>query len=138
MNFLAKGVAAPLRKTALFATVSGFGLAAAHGAGAQSIQVWSGYPELAPFYEHVAEGMAEQYPDLEVTVEAINLRDHERRVALGLTSGEAADGHRARRRARQPLSCCGTAESGSRGGERVRHESRELQPVLRRRRHLGR
>ncbi|MBM9595443.1 ABC transporter substrate-binding protein [Roseitranquillus sediminis] len=92
MKFLANGLAVPLRKTALFATVSGLGLtAASDDAGAQSIQVWSGYPELAPFYEHVAEGMADEYPDLEVTVEAINLRDHERRVALGLTSGEAAE-----------------------------------------------
>jgi multiple sugar transport system substrate-binding protein len=58
---------------------------------AQEIRVWSGYPELAPFYEHVAEGMKAQYPDLSVKVEAIALREHEKRLALGLTSGEAAE-----------------------------------------------
>ena len=53
--------------------------------------MWSGYPEMVPFYEHVAEGMKEKHPDLDVSVEAIPLREHEKRMALGLTSGEAAD-----------------------------------------------
>jgi multiple sugar transport system substrate-binding protein len=57
---------------------------------AQEITVWSGYPEMAPFYEHVAESMKAEFPDLTVKVEAIALREHEKRIALGLTSGEAA------------------------------------------------
>jgi len=56
---------------------------------AQTISVWSGYPEMAPFYEHVAESMKDEYPDLQVNVEAIALREHEKRIALGLTSGSA-------------------------------------------------
>lgn len=64
------------------------GLAALAGAAsAQDITVWSGYPELAPFYAHVAEGMKAEWPDLNVTVEAIALREHEKRLALGLSSG---------------------------------------------------
>lgn len=64
------------------------GLATLAGAAqAQDITVWSGYPELAPFYEHVAEGMKADWPDLNVTVEAIALREHEKRLALGLSSG---------------------------------------------------
>lgn len=79
-------------RTVFAASVSLAGLLAAMApAAAQDIRVWSGYPELAPFYQHVAEGMKADHPDLTVTVEAINLRDHERRVALGLTSGEAAE-----------------------------------------------
>jgi multiple sugar transport system substrate-binding protein len=58
---------------------------------AEEITVWSGYPELAPFYEHVAEGMKAKYPDLTVKVEAIALREHEKRIALGLTSGQSAE-----------------------------------------------
>jgi multiple sugar transport system substrate-binding protein len=65
-----------------------FGVAAASAA---EITVWSGYPEMVPFYEHVAEGMKEKHPDLTVKVEAIALREHEKRIALGLTSGEAAE-----------------------------------------------
>jgi len=59
----------------------------ASAVSAQTITVWSGYPEMAPFYEHVAESMKDEYPDLQVNVEAIALREHEKRIALGLTSG---------------------------------------------------
>ncbi len=62
-------------------------LAGLASASAQTVTVWSGYPEMAPFYEHVAQGLKSKYPDLEVKVEAIALREHEKRVALGLTGG---------------------------------------------------
>lgn len=55
---------------------------------AQQFTLWSGYPEMAPFYAHVAEGLKAKYPDLKVTVEAIALREHEKRIALGLTSDD--------------------------------------------------
>lgn len=58
-------------------------------AAAQEINVWSGYPEMVPFYEHVAEQMKAAYPDATINVQAISLREHEKRVALGLTSGSA-------------------------------------------------
>lgn len=54
---------------------------------AQEISILSGYPEMTPFYERVAEGLRETYPDLTVNIEPITLREHERRVALGLSSG---------------------------------------------------
>lgn len=62
-------------------------LAGGSPALAQKITVWSGYPEMAPFYAHVAEGLKATNPKLEVSVEAIPLREHEKRVALGITSG---------------------------------------------------
>jgi multiple sugar transport system substrate-binding protein len=46
---------------------------------------------MVPFYEHVAAGMAASHPDLTVTVEAIPLREHEKRFALALPAGQAAD-----------------------------------------------
>ena len=57
------------------------------GAEAQKLTVWSGYPELEPFYRHVADGMKAKFPNLAVSVEAIPLREHEKRVALALASG---------------------------------------------------
>ena len=60
-------------------------------ASAEELTVWSGYPEMVPFYKHVAESMKADYPDLTVNVQAIPLREHEKRVALGLTSGIAGD-----------------------------------------------
>jgi multiple sugar transport system substrate-binding protein len=58
------------------------------GAEAQKLTVWSGYPELEPFYRHVADGMKAKFPNLAVSVEAIPLREHEKRVALALASGD--------------------------------------------------
>lgn len=66
---------------------AGAELGAVVSASAQSITVWSGYPEMAPFYQHVADGMKASHPDLQVKVEAIALREHEKRVALGVASG---------------------------------------------------
>src|SRR4051812_10708018 len=63
-------------------------LAGITAAQAQKLTVWSGYPEMEPFYRHVAEGMKAKFPKLEVSVEAIPLREHEKRVALALASGE--------------------------------------------------
>jgi multiple sugar transport system substrate-binding protein len=63
----------------------------ATSAVAQEVTVWSGYPELAPFYEHVAQGMKQKYPNLTLKVQAIPLREHEKRIALALPSGSAAE-----------------------------------------------
>ncbi|MBB3593291.1 multiple sugar transport system substrate-binding protein [Rhizobium sp. BK529] len=70
--------------SAVFAGTFAAGMTAA---SAETLTVWSGYPEMAPFYQHVAEGMKASHPDLDVKVEAIALREHEKRVALGLTGG---------------------------------------------------
>jgi multiple sugar transport system substrate-binding protein len=63
-------------------------LAGLASASAETLTVWSGYPEMAPFYKHVADGMKAAHPNLDVKVEAIALREHEKRVALGLTGGQ--------------------------------------------------
>ncbi|MGU3575568.1 ABC transporter substrate-binding protein [Brucellaceae bacterium C25G] len=77
-----------VNKQTTFGAVFAAGLLAGlSGVSAETITVWSGYPEMAPFYQHVAEGMKEEFPDLQVKVEAIALREHEKRVALGLSSG---------------------------------------------------
>ena len=72
-------VAASVIGAALFSSIT--------TAQAQKLTVWSGYPEMEPFYRHVADGMKAKYPKLEVSVEAIPLREHEKRVALALASG---------------------------------------------------
>ena len=88
MNYKLKPGAVRL---ALLGSVMSIAALAMPVVNAQEIRVWSGYPELAPFYEHVAEGMKADFPNLSVKVEAIALREHEKRLALGLTSGEAAE-----------------------------------------------
>ena len=78
------------RKLHLVASVIGAALLIGiPAAQAQKITVWSGYPEMEPFYRHVADSMKAKFPNLEVSIEAIPLREHEKRVALALASGES-------------------------------------------------
>lgn len=75
-------------KKTIFGAILSTGMAASQSnVSAETLTVWSGYPEMAPYYNYVAETMRDQYPDLQVKVEAIALREHEKRVALGLSSG---------------------------------------------------
>ncbi|WP_456621823.1 MULTISPECIES: extracellular solute-binding protein [unclassified Bradyrhizobium] len=60
-------------------------------ASAEKLTVWSGWPDLAPFYKRVGDQLKSKYPDLDVSVEAIALREHEKRLALSLPSGAAGD-----------------------------------------------
>ncbi len=62
-------------------------LAGTVSAQAQDVVIWGGFPELTEYYERVAGSLSDKYPDLNVIVEPIGLRDHEKRVALGLSSG---------------------------------------------------
>jgi multiple sugar transport system substrate-binding protein len=64
-------------------------LAAPAIAQAQELTIWSGYPEMEPFYRRVGESM--RRPNLTLRIQPIPLREHERRVALALPAGSAAD-----------------------------------------------
>ena len=54
-------------------------------ARAETLVVWSGFPEMVPFYERVAASLKKSRPDLTINIEAIALREHEKRVALALS-----------------------------------------------------
>ncbi|MCP4385189.1 MAG: extracellular solute-binding protein [Hyphomicrobiales bacterium] len=86
-----KALAGTSRIASVALLMAGTALAGSTVVNAQEITIWSGFPEMVPFYEHVAEGMAESHPDLTVVVEAIPLREHEKRIALSLPAGQAAD-----------------------------------------------
>ena len=60
-------------------------------ASAEKLTIWSGWPDLAPFYKRVGDQLKAKYPDLDISVEAIALREHEKRLALSLPSGAAGD-----------------------------------------------
>ncbi len=75
------------RLSAVVCVVSSLIMAGSITAKAENIVIWGGFPELQGFYERVAESMKATHPDLNVIVEPIGLRDHEKRVALALSSG---------------------------------------------------
>src|SRR3569832_2659699 len=67
--------AGTMRRSAVFGATLGVALLGSSvSVLAAQITVWSGYPEMAPFYQHVADGLKAQFPDLTVDVEAIGLR----------------------------------------------------------------
>jgi multiple sugar transport system substrate-binding protein len=77
-----------LRRTFLMGAAMGAMLLGGFSsASAQKVTVWSGYPEMEPFYRQVAESMKAKFPGIQVSIEAIPLREHEKRVALALSSG---------------------------------------------------
>lgn len=79
------------RRYALSATVAALALLAALPAQAQKITVWGGYPEMAPFYQRVADQMRKKHPGIEIAIDPITVREHDKRVALSLPAGSAAD-----------------------------------------------
>lgn len=60
-------------------------------AQAETLTVWGGWPDLAPFYQRVGEQLKAKHPDLVVNVELVPLREHEKRLALSLPSGSGGD-----------------------------------------------
>lgn len=60
-------------------------------AAAEKLTIWGGWIEMEPFYKRVADQLKERHPGLEVSIELIALREHEKRNALSLPSGSAAD-----------------------------------------------
>lgn len=55
------------------------------------VSVWSGYPEMEAFYNHVAADYEAEHPNVSITVLTQPLRDYEQRITLALPSGSAAD-----------------------------------------------
>ena len=77
-------------RKALIATVL---LALTFGAAVaqRTISVWSGYPELEPFYDHVAEQFEADNPNVTIEVLTQPLREYERRLLVTLPAGSSGD-----------------------------------------------
>lgn len=56
-----------------------------------TLSLWSGHPEMVPFYEKVARDYQESHPDVEVGVLAFNLRDSEQKYSTTIPTDTAAD-----------------------------------------------
>ena len=58
---------------------------------AQTVTVWSGFPEMEAFYNHVAEDFETENPGVTIEVLTQPLRDYERKITVALPSNSAAD-----------------------------------------------
>ncbi len=59
--------------------------------GNTKLSLWSGYPEMMPFYEKVAEDYQKLHPEVEVEILAYNLRDHEQKLSVTIPTDTVAD-----------------------------------------------
>lgn len=74
------------------ATASGVGLAQApQAAGAVTLSVWTGFPELVPFYKAVADAYRKMHSDVTVTVFSTSLREIEQKLSAAVPTGTGPD-----------------------------------------------
>ncbi|MCW3473240.1 ABC transporter substrate-binding protein [Limobrevibacterium gyesilva] len=66
---------------------------AGHSANAADVtlSVWTGYPELVPWYQAVGDAYARANPGTKVTVFSTTLREHEQKLAAAMPTGTGPD-----------------------------------------------
>jgi multiple sugar transport system substrate-binding protein len=74
---------------------AGAGIAAAAGARAKAaditLSVWTGYPELVPWYTAVGDAYAKVKPGTKVSVFSTTLREHEQKLSAAMPTGTGPD-----------------------------------------------
>ncbi len=83
-----------LSRRAALTLAGGAALAAGTGRAAKAdatLAVWTGYPELVPWYKAMAEAYAKTNPGIAVTVFSTSLREHEQKLAAALPTGTGPD-----------------------------------------------
>jgi multiple sugar transport system substrate-binding protein len=74
------------------ATVGGVGLASAPRAeAAVTLNLWTGFPELVPFYKAVADAYGKMHSDVTVTVFSTSLREVEAKLTAAVPTGTGPD-----------------------------------------------
>jgi multiple sugar transport system substrate-binding protein len=59
--------------------------------GAITLTLWSGYPEMEPFYKQAAEEYAKTHPNVKVEILSNPVREYEQKLSSALPSDTAAD-----------------------------------------------
>ena len=86
------------RRTAL-KLAAGAGLASAATLGAPrtaraaptTLAIWTGFPELQPFYQAVADAYSKLHPDVKFTIFATSLRECEQKLSAAVPTGTGPD-----------------------------------------------
>ena len=79
-----------LGRRAALTLAAGAGIAAATGparAADLTLSVWTGYPELVPWYQAVGAAYTKANPGVAVTVFSTTLREHEQKLAAAMPTG---------------------------------------------------
>jgi multiple sugar transport system substrate-binding protein len=56
-----------------------------------TLSVWTGYPELVPWYQAVGEAYTKAHPNIKVTVFSTTLREHEQKLSAAMPTGTGPD-----------------------------------------------
>src|SRR5262249_12289052 len=86
------------RRTAL-KLAAGAGLVATSGlrvtraahADNTTLSIWTGYPELGPYYQAVADAYAKTKPGVTCTILSTSLREHEQKLSAAVPTGTGPD-----------------------------------------------
>jgi multiple sugar transport system substrate-binding protein len=87
------------RRRDLLGIAAGTGVAAAAGMGLSStaraaettLAIWTGFPELAPYYQAVADAYAAKHPDVKITIFSTSLREAEQKLSAAVPTGTGPD-----------------------------------------------
>ena len=64
---------------------------AARAQASTTLSLWTGYPELTPYYEAVAEAYKASHPGVSVTVFSTSLREAEQKLSAAVPTGTGPD-----------------------------------------------
>ncbi|HOG46596.1 MAG TPA: extracellular solute-binding protein, partial [Anaerolineae bacterium] len=56
-----------------------------------TLTIWGGYPELEPFYKHVAQAYTAEHPNVKIEILTHPLREFEQKLSATIPSDTAAD-----------------------------------------------
>src|SRR5262249_43162680 len=56
-----------------------------------TLSIWTGYPELVPYYQAVASAYAQTKPGVKCTVFSTTLREHEQKLSAAVPTGTGPD-----------------------------------------------
>ncbi|MCC6177490.1 MAG: extracellular solute-binding protein [Chloroflexi bacterium] len=87
----AKPAASPTAAAGAGGQATGPAAAAAVGGGAKVLNIWSGYPEMKPYYERVAKAFTEQNKDVKVEILTHPLREFEQKLSATIPANSVAE-----------------------------------------------
>ena len=73
------------------AAAAGLGLSPAARAAETTLAIWTGFPELAPYYQAVGDAYTAAHPDVKITVFSTSLREAEQKLSAAVPTGTGPD-----------------------------------------------
>lgn len=70
---------------------AGFGLPSTARAAETTLTIWTGFPELAPYYQAVSDAYVAAHPDVKITIFSTSLREAEQKLSAAVPTGTGPD-----------------------------------------------